>query len=136
MKFAWKITGQEFVERIGQSKNDVDYAMLSSDALLLYLSYPTFFDELNILKNKSTFINFQSKIPPWLLMLILLLWMSLICLFSPNSYHVLIQQQSYKEYEKKLHFTCVSVMTMLNFTQLDLIMNGARSCAAHTARRT
>ena len=23
---------------------------------------------------------------------------------------------------KKLHFTCVSVMTMLNFTQLDLIM--------------
>ena len=22
---------------------------------------------------------------------------------------------------KKLHFTCVSVMTMLNFTQLDLI---------------
>ena len=31
---------------------------------------------------------------------------------------------------KKLHFTCVSVMTMLNFTQLDLIMNGARSCAA------
>ena len=29
---------------------------------------------------------------------------------------------------KKLHFTCVSVMTMLNFTQLDLIMAAMLHC--------